>query len=70
MCIFLGVFIVCLALIADAVIGNYQEKVMKAHHVPNVEMVRKEITLSLYGNIRIKNYFRYFIVLCLVFFLF
>ncbi|CAF0735074.1 unnamed protein product [Adineta steineri] len=34
-----GVFIVCMALVADAVIGNYQEKIMKLHHIPNVEMV-------------------------------
>ena len=34
-----GVIIICLALIADAAIGNYQEKIMKAHHVSNVEIV-------------------------------
>ncbi|CAF3767627.1 unnamed protein product [Rotaria sordida] len=34
-----GVILICLALVADAIIGNYQEKVMKTHHVSNVEMV-------------------------------
>ena len=34
-----GVMIICLALVADAIIGNYQEKIMRIHHVPNVEMV-------------------------------
>lgn len=34
-----GVVIICSALVADAVIGNYQEKIMKEHHVPNVEIV-------------------------------
>ncbi|UJR31688.1 hypothetical protein I4U23_019169 [Adineta vaga] len=34
-----GVFIICSALAADAIIGNYQEKIMKLHNVPNVEMV-------------------------------
>ncbi|CAF1076076.1 unnamed protein product [Adineta ricciae] len=34
-----GVFIICMALVADAIIGNYQEKIMKTHNVPNVEMV-------------------------------
>jgi len=34
-----GVIIICSALVADAIIGNYQEKIMKAHHVSNVEMV-------------------------------
>ena len=34
-----GVLIICLALVADAIIGNYQEKIMKTHHVPNVEIV-------------------------------
>ncbi|CAF1203695.1 unnamed protein product [Adineta ricciae] len=33
-----GVFIICMALVADAIIGNYQEKIMKTHNVPNVEM--------------------------------
>jgi adenosine 3'-phospho 5'-phosphosulfate transporter B3 len=33
------VIIICCALIADAAIGNYQEKIMKEHHVPNVEIV-------------------------------
>lgn len=35
----LGVTMISLALVADAIIGNYQEKIMKLHHVPNVEMV-------------------------------
>ena len=34
-----GVIIICSALVADAAIGNYQEKIMKEHHVPNVEIV-------------------------------
>lgn len=34
-----GVVIICSALVADAAIGNYQEKIMKEHHVPNVEIV-------------------------------
>ncbi len=37
--IFLGVIIICSALVADAAIGNYQEKIMKEHHIPNVEIV-------------------------------
>ncbi|CAF1487345.1 unnamed protein product [Rotaria sordida] len=41
-----GVILICLALVADAIIGNYQEKVMKTHHVSNVEMVIKERILS------------------------
>jgi len=36
---FYGVIIICSALVADAAIGNYQEKIMKEHHVPNVEIV-------------------------------
>jgi hypothetical protein len=39
---FLGVMVICSALVADAIIGNYQEKIMKTHHVSNVEMVLKE----------------------------
>ena len=35
--------IICLALVADAIIGNYQEKIMKTHHVPNVEIVGETI---------------------------
>ena len=35
----LGVVIISMALIADAAIGNYQEKIMKEHHVSNVEIV-------------------------------
>jgi adenosine 3'-phospho 5'-phosphosulfate transporter B3 len=38
----LGVIIICSALIADAIIGNYQEKIMKLHHVSNVEIVQKK----------------------------
>ncbi|CAF0804147.1 unnamed protein product [Rotaria sordida] len=34
-----GVIVICSALIADAIIGNYQEKIMKMHHVSNVEIV-------------------------------
>ncbi|CAF3665376.1 unnamed protein product [Rotaria sp. Silwood1] len=34
-----GVIVVCLALVADAIIGNYQEKIMKIYHVSNVEIV-------------------------------
>ncbi|CAF3734280.1 unnamed protein product [Rotaria sp. Silwood1] len=34
-----GVIIICSALVADAIIGNYQEKIIKTHHVPNVEIV-------------------------------
>ncbi|CAF3308098.1 unnamed protein product [Rotaria sp. Silwood2] len=34
-----GVVVISLALVADAIIGNYQEKIMKTHHVPNVEIV-------------------------------
>ena len=34
-----GVLIICSALVADAAIGNYQEKIMKAHQVSNVEIV-------------------------------
>lgn len=34
-----GVVIICSALVADAIIGNYQEKIMKTNHVSNVEIV-------------------------------
>ncbi|CAF2930154.1 unnamed protein product [Rotaria sp. Silwood2] len=34
-----GVIVICSALVADAIIGNYQEKIMKTHHVSNVEIV-------------------------------
>lgn len=34
-----GVLIVCMALVADAVIGNVQEKAMNTHDSSNVEMV-------------------------------
>ncbi|CAF3752580.1 unnamed protein product [Rotaria socialis] len=34
-----GVIVICSALVADAIIGNYQEKIMKANHVSNVEIV-------------------------------
>ncbi|CAF4384233.1 unnamed protein product [Rotaria sp. Silwood2] len=33
-----GVIVICSALVADAIIGNYQEKIMKTHHVSNVEI--------------------------------
>lgn len=35
----LGVWLVCCALIADAVIGNVQEKALKEHKPSNSEMV-------------------------------
>lgn len=31
---------ICLALVADAVIGNVQEKEMKSHSATNTEVVR------------------------------
>ncbi|XP_076812474.1 adenosine 3'-phospho 5'-phosphosulfate transporter 2-like [Clavelina lepadiformis] len=34
-----GIVLICLALCADAAIGNVQEKVMKQHHASNAEMV-------------------------------
>jgi len=34
-----GVIVICSALVADAVIGNYQEKIMKTYNVSNVEIV-------------------------------
>ncbi|XP_062506611.1 adenosine 3'-phospho 5'-phosphosulfate transporter 2-like [Corticium candelabrum] len=34
-----GLLLICLALCADAVIGNVQEKTMKAYSAPNTEMV-------------------------------
>ena len=34
-----GVMLICLALCADAVIGNVQEKAMKAYKAPNTEVV-------------------------------
>ena len=34
-----GVFLVCSALIADAVIGNVQEKAMKKYKSSNTEMI-------------------------------
>ncbi|CAF1101179.1 unnamed protein product [Rotaria sordida] len=41
-----GVIIVCLALVADAIIGNYQEKVMKTYHVSNVELIFYSFTFG------------------------
>lgn len=38
---FLGVWLVCCALVADAVIGNVQEKAMKEYKPSNSEMVRE-----------------------------
>lgn len=35
----LGVVMICLALVCDAIIGNVQEKAMKAHKAPNSEVV-------------------------------
>jgi hypothetical protein len=57
----LGVMIICLALIADAIIGNYQEKVMKTHHVSNVEMVTKY--KNIFYSFNYNENFRFFIVL-------
>lgn len=37
----LGVWLVCCALVADAVIGNVQEKAMKEYKPSNSEMVRE-----------------------------
>ncbi len=34
-----GVVVICFALVADAIIGNVQEKVMKLNDSSNVEMV-------------------------------
>ena len=66
MSLFLGVIIICSALIADAIIGNYQEKVMKTQHASNTEIVRGIIDIF---SIRDENNddFRYFIVLDLDF---
>ena len=36
---FTGIFVILLALCADAVIGNVQEKVMKQFNCSNIEMV-------------------------------
>ncbi|UJR14986.1 hypothetical protein I4U23_001964 [Adineta vaga] len=41
-----GVLIICSALVADAAIGNYQEKIMKEHHVSNVEIVFYSFTFG------------------------
>jgi adenosine 3'-phospho 5'-phosphosulfate transporter B3 len=60
----LGVIIICSALLVDAIIGNYQEEIMKTHHVSNIEMVEKiYLFLSLILN---EDFFSSFIVLCLV----
>lgn len=53
--------IICSALIADAIIGNYQEKIMKEHHVPNVEIVFYSFTFGfgivLTGLLATNNFF-------------
>jgi len=64
---FLGVIIICSALVADAIIGNYQEKIMKTYHVSNVEMVRRMVGFFFSNRKLNHDYFRYFIVLDLVF---
>ena len=43
---FLGVVLISMALCADAVIGNVQEKAMKAHKSSNTEMVSVHIYLQ------------------------
>lgn len=45
---FTGIFVIMLALCADAVIGNVQEKVMKQFNCSNIEMV--SIKLFFYNN--------------------
>lgn len=57
----LGVVIICSALVADAAIGNYQEKIMKEHHVSNVEIVFFSFifgfTFVLLGLLATNNFF-------------
>ena len=43
---FLGVVLISMALCADAVIGNVQEKAMKAHKSSNTEVVNVHIYLQ------------------------
>jgi adenosine 3'-phospho 5'-phosphosulfate transporter B3 len=56
-----GVVIICFALVADAAIGNYQEKIMKEHHVPNVEIVFYSFIFGfifvLFGLLLTNNFF-------------
>jgi hypothetical protein len=55
------VVIICCALVADAAIGNYQEKIMKEHHVPNVEIVFYSFIFGfafvLFGLLLTNNFF-------------
>ncbi len=56
-----GVVIICFALVADAAIGNYQEKIMKEHHVPKVEIVFYSFIFGfifvLFGLLLTNNFF-------------
>lgn len=40
---FSGIVLICLALCVDAVIGNVQEKAMKAYAAPNTEVVSNNL---------------------------
>jgi adenosine 3'-phospho 5'-phosphosulfate transporter B3 len=71
------VIIICSALIADAAIGNYQEKIMKEHHVPNVEIVFYSFMFGfgfvLLGLLVTNNFFssvEFWNKVCLFFFIF
>jgi len=45
---FTGVILICLALCADGLIGNYQEKALKQHSAGNSEMVGILVSLTFY----------------------
>ncbi|CAF1409503.1 unnamed protein product [Rotaria magnacalcarata] len=59
-----GVIIICSALVADAAIGNYQEKIMREHHVSNVEIVFYSFMFGfgfvLFGLLVTNNFFANF----------
>ncbi|CAF3226659.1 unnamed protein product [Rotaria socialis] len=59
-----GVLIIFSALVADAAIGNYQEKIMREHHVSNVEIVFYSFMFGfgfvLFGLLVTNNFFASF----------
>ena len=62
----LGVWLVCCALVADAVIGNVQEKALKEYKPSNSEMVRYLPNISSAK----RTLFRYFSHIQLVLFIY
>lgn len=63
-----GVLLISLALCADAVIGNVQEKVMKKHDATNSEMVHGPLRCFRFFNMLF--YSRFFIHISLVSFIY